>query len=218
MQSLLFTAASNFEQQKNSQVVFKIVRETINILQRAESRLKSLKGATDPDLFMIKNLLIIKNELVSLEIGDIRGDGAASLQHFGQIWDTLSPQNWYNYFTGLVGGVGSIGASFWGSSSTAATTVTAKTLTVEDMSEQLDELLRQSIVAFTQRWGKLMNDSKARKTGVKPIAKVEKELEEILATAFSNQPEVIGKLHEAIQMSAQAQEQAAGEKQGIRRY
>ncbi|KAH6686820.1 Sec34-like family protein [Plectosphaerella plurivora] len=203
--------------QKNSQVIFKIVRETINVLQRAETRLKSLKGAADPDLFMVKNLLIIKNELVSLEIGDIRGDGAAGMQHFGQIWDTLSPQNWYNYFSSVIGGVGSIGSSFWGSSSSAAT-VTAKTLTVEDMSEQLDELLRQSIVAFTQRWGKVMNEAKARKTGVKPIGKVEKELEEVLATAFSNQPEVIGKLHEAIQMSAQAQEQADGEKKGARRY
>lgn len=213
------SGGTHISQQKNSQVIFKIVRETINVLQRAESRLKSLKGAADPDLFMVKNLLIIKNELVSLEIGDIRSDGTSGMQHFGQIWDTLSPQNWYNYFSSVIGGVGSIGSSFWGSSSSAAAaTVTAKTLTVEDMSEQLDELLRQSIVAFTQRWGKLMNDSKARKAGVKPIAKVEKELDEVLETAFSNQPEVIAKLHEAIQMSAQAQEQADGENQGTRRY
>uniref|UniRef100_L2FJX6 Conserved oligomeric Golgi complex subunit 3 n=1 Tax=Colletotrichum fructicola (strain Nara gc5) TaxID=1213859 RepID=L2FJX6_COLFN len=198
--------------QKNSQVVFKIVRETIQILQRAEARIKSIKAGTDADLFMVKNLLIIKNELVSLEIGDIRSD-AAAMQHFGHIWDHLSPQNW----VGLVSNIISIG-SLWSRGGTQQPSVTAKTLTVEDMSEQLDELLRQSIVAFTQRWGKLMNDARERKVGVKPIGKVEKELDEVLQRAFNNQPEVIGKLKEAIQINAQAQEAANGEKKGIRRY
>ncbi|KAI8258094.1 Conserved oligomeric Golgi complex subunit 3 [Colletotrichum sp. SAR11_239] len=198
--------------QKNSQVVFKIVRETIQILQRAEARIKSIKAGTDADLFMVKNLLIIKNELVSLEIGDIRSD-AAAMQHFGHIWDHLSPQNW----VGLVSNIISIG-SLWSRGGTQQPSVTAKTLTVEDMSEQLDELLRQSIVAFTQRWGKLMNDARERKVAVKPIGKVEKELDEVLQRAFSNQPEVIGKLKEAIQINAQAQEAANGEKKGIRRY
>lgn len=182
---------------KNSPVVFKIVRETIQILQRAEARIKSLKTDTDPDLFMVKNLLIIKNELVSLEIGDIRSQPA--MQHFGQIWDTLSPQNWVGFFGSIISG------NLW---SRGAPSVTAKTLTVEDMSEQLDELLRQSIYAFTKRWGSLLNDSQSRKAGVKPIAKVEAELETILDTAFSNQPEVIAKLKEAIQLNAQAQNEA----------
>ncbi|ROT35825.1 Sec34-like family protein [Sodiomyces alkalinus F11] len=212
--------------QTNSQVIFKIVRETINVLQRAESRLKSLKSSTDPDIFMVKNLLIIKNELLSLEIGDIRGEdgGYAGMQHFNRIWETLSPQNWASFFGNIIGGVGS---SFWSSSSSPSTSsaaagggnkVTAKTLTVEDMNHQLDELLRQSIVGFTQRWGRLMNDAKARKAGVKPIGKVERQLEELLQKAFSNQPEVIAKLNEAIQMSAEAQAKAAGEKKGVRQY
>lgn len=187
--------------------MFKIVRETIQILQRAEARIKSLKTDTDPDLFMVKNLLIIKNELVSLEIGDIRSQPA--MQHFGQIWDTLSPQNWVGFFTSIISG------NLW---SRGAPSVTAKTLTVEDMSEQLDELLRQSIYAFTKRWASLINDSESRKPGVKPIAKVEAELESILDTAFSNQPEVISKLKEAIQLNAQAQKEAKGPGDGARRY
>ncbi|KAM0324769.1 hypothetical protein ACHAQA_007733 [Verticillium albo-atrum] len=203
--------------QKNNRVVFNIVRESVKVLQRAEARIKYIKNGTDADLFMIKNLLIIKNELLSLEIGDIRGDGAA-LQHFGQIWNTLSPQNWVSFFGSIIGGVGSVGSSFWSSSKAAPPAVTAGSLTVEDMNEQLDELLRQSIVAFTQRWGGLMTDAKARKGGAKPIGKIEKELEEVLQTAFSNQPEVIGKLKEAIEMHSQAQEQAAEEKKGVRRY
>ncbi|KAJ3524119.1 hypothetical protein NM208_g12179 [Fusarium decemcellulare] len=193
---------------KNSSVVFKIVRETIQVLQRAEARIKSLRAGTDPDLFMVKNLLIIKNELVSLEIGDIRNHGS-SMQHFSHIWDTLSPQNWVGFFSNIIGG------GLW---SRAAPSVTAKTLTAEDMNEQLDELLRHSIYAFTQRWGTLMNDSQNRKPGVKPIAKVEAELETILQTAFSNQPEVVGKLQEAIEQQAQAQNDARNEKQGVRRY
>ncbi|KAL2752097.1 hypothetical protein ACRALDRAFT_1083664 [Sodiomyces alcalophilus JCM 7366] len=208
--------------QTNSQVIFKIVRETINVLQRAESRLKSLKSSTDPDIFIVKNLLIVKNELVSLEIGDIRGEdgrSAGGMQHFNRIWETLSPQNWASFFGTIIGGVGS---AFWSSSGTsggaAGAKVTAKTLTVEDMNEQLDELLRQAIVGFTQRWGKLMNEARARKAGVKPIGKVERELDEVLQNAFSNQPEVIAKLNEAIQMSAEAQVKAAEEKKGVRRY
>ncbi|KAJ4235614.1 Golgi transport complex subunit 3 [Fusarium solani] len=193
---------------KNSSVVFKIVRETIQVLQRAETRIKSLKTGTDPDLFMVKNLLIIKNELVSLEIGDIRNH-ASSMQHFTHIWDTLSPQNWVGFISNIIGG------SLW---SRGTPSVTAKTLTAEDMNEQLDELLRHSIYAFTQRWGTLVSDSQNRKPGVKPIAKVETELENILQTAFSNQPEVVGKLMEAIEQQAQAQNDARDEKQGVRRY
>jgi conserved oligomeric Golgi complex subunit 3 len=196
-------------QQKDSTVVFKIVRETIQVLQRGESKIKSSKTTTDGDLFMIKNLLIVKNELVSLEIGDIRSQ-AAAMQHFGQIWDTLSPQNWVGFFSNIIGG------GLWSRGSQPS--VTAKTLTVEDMNEQLDELLRQSIYAFTQRWGALTNDALNRKVGVKPIGKVEKELEEKLQTAFSNQPEVISKLKEAIQLSAQAQSEAKDQNQGVRRY
>jgi hypothetical protein len=193
-------------QSKDSPVVFKIVRETIQMLQKAESRIRSIKNGTDPDLFMIKNLLIIKNELVSLEIGDIRGH-AASMQHFGQIWDTLSPSNWVSFFGSVIGG------SLW---SRGAPTVTAKTLTLDDMSEQLDELLRQSIYAFANRWATLTKDSRARKTGVKPIAKVESELDSILTTAFSNQPEVIEKLKEAIELSVQAQNDAKDGRKGPR--
>lgn len=188
-------------------MVFKIVRETIQVLQRAETRIQSLKTDTDPDLFMVKNLLIIKNELVSLEIGDIRSQ--PSMQHFGQIWETLSPQNWVGLFSSIISN------PLW---SRAAPVVTAKTLTAEDMNEQLDELLRHSIYAFTKRWGALMNDSQSRKTGTKPIAKLESELERILQTAFSNQPEVIAKLHEAIQLNAEAQNDVQGEKQGAKRY
>ncbi|KAL7797223.1 Sec34-like family domain-containing protein [Trichoderma ceciliae] len=193
---------------KNSPVVFKIVQETIQILQRAEARIKSLKTDTDPDLFMVKNLLIIKNELISLEIGDIRSQPPA-MQHFGKIWDTLSPQNWVGFFGSIMSG------NIW---SRGAPSVTAKTLTVEDMSEQLDELLRQSIYAFTKRWGSLINDSQSRKVGVKPIAKIETDLENILQTAFSNQPEVISKLKEAIQLNAQAQNEAKNTDNGARRY
>ncbi|KAF4961913.1 hypothetical protein FSARC_9989 [Fusarium sarcochroum] len=193
---------------KNNSVVFKIVRETIQVLQRAETRIQSLKNGTDADLFMVKNLLIIKNELVSLEIGDIRNQ-AASMQHFVHIWDTLSPQNWVGFFSNIIGG------GLW---SRGTPSVTAKTLTVEDMNEQLDELLRQSIYNFTQRWGSLTNDAENRKPGVKPIAKVEAELESLLMTAFSNQPEVVGKLKEAIEQHAQAQNDASNEKQGVKRY
>lgn len=152
---------------------------------------------------MVKNLLIVKNELLSLEIGDIRSQPhQAGMQHFGQMWETLSPQN-------LVGFMGNIlGGQLWsrGGSGTIASgatrpppqpPLTATALTVEDMNAQLDELLRQAIYSFTNRWAGRIRDADAGKVGAKPIAKVEGELETMLQTAFRNQPEVIGKLKEA---------------------
>ncbi|EGX96670.1 Golgi complex component Cog3, putative [Cordyceps militaris CM01] len=174
---------------QNSQVVFRVVRETIQVLQQASSRIQAQKLPTDAELFLVKNLLIIKNELLSLEIGDIRSRPAA-MQHFGQMWETLSPQN-------LVGFVGTfLGGHLW---SRSGGTVTAKTLTVEDMNEQLDELLRQSIYGLARRWaGRVRDASQGGGSAKKTLAQVEDELEKALQTAFSNQPEVVGKLKEAI--------------------
>ncbi|CAK7236129.1 Golgi transport complex subunit 3 [Sporothrix bragantina] len=235
--------------QRNSPVVFKIVKETILALQRAEARIKSARISTDPDLFMIKNLLILKNELLSLEIGDIRSDGAGAgaMQHFGQIWDALSlATNLVGYFstfipgqslwsraTGVVAGsaaaaataagngyasvsgrAASVVGSITGSTPGAATMLpngpVAPTTSDQDVSEQLDEALRRSINAFTQRWGKLIYEGTSRKFGGKNVAKIERELDELLQTAFSNQPEVVAKLKEAIQNAAQAADEQQG--------
>lgn len=194
-------------------MVYKIVKESILVLQRAEARIKTTKTGTDPDLFMLKNLLILKNELVSLEIGDVRND--PGMQYFGQIWNNITPQN-------LIGYVGSFiptaAASLWnrrGSALPPTTTTTTPaqsaqqqgTTDNQDASEQLDDLLRQAIGAFTLRWATLLNDGKAKKTGGKNLVKIENDLEDMLQRAFSNQPEVIGKLKEAIQMHQQAQNQ-----------
>lgn len=161
---------------------------------------------------MIKNLLIVKNELVSLEIGDIRSQSTANMQHFSQIWDTLSPQNWMGLFRGILGGNLSLG--LW--SSTPAVTPNGRPAAandgVQDASEKLDELLRQSIYAFTQRWGGLVNAARSGKRSAKTLAQIEKELDEKLQTAFGGQPEVVSKLKEAIQINAQAQREVGGTK------
>jgi len=153
---------------------------------------------------MIKNLLMLKNELLALEIGDIRGN---TMQHFGQIWDTLRPQN----LIGLLSSFSTYipGSSYWSSPRTGTPTPSnAGASEVQDASEQLDEQLRQSIYGFTRRWATALNDSRARKLGGKNLAKVEKELNEMLERAFASQPEVVGKLKEAIQIEADTQAQA----------
>lgn len=185
-------------------------------LQRAESRLRSSKAANpdpDPDLLMIKNLLILKNGLVSLEIGDVKSHPAA-MQHFGQIWDALSPQNWLGMFRDILGGSLSLG--LW---SSAAPTINGTTASArsqapneQDANEKLDELLRQSIYAFTQRWGTLINSARSGKRGSNSLNATEKELDEKLLTAFGGQPEVVAKLKEAIQINAQAQKEMKAEK------
>jgi conserved oligomeric Golgi complex subunit 3 len=197
------------------------VRESILSLQRAEARIKAVKNGTDPDLFMIKNLLILKNELVSLEIGDIRAgqDGFASMQHFGQIWETLSPGSLVGYISSFIPGIPwSAAAPVGGKSGTAPAAAGAAARKPgqesEDASEQLDDLLRQSIYAFTRRWGQMLFEARggSRKLGGKNLVKIERELDETLQAAFANQPEVVGKLKEAIQANILAQGEAKGDK------
>ncbi len=166
---------------------------------------------------MVKNLLILKNELLSLEIGDIRNDGSAvgGMQHFGQIWDALSmAQNLVGYFSTFIPGTslwsratggGAAATNAAGAAAgTAAAAASANLASDQDVGEQLDEALRRSITAFTQRWGRLIYDGTSRKFGGKNVAKIERELDQLLQTAFSNQPEVVTKLKEAIQNQAQA--------------
>lgn len=172
----------------------------------------------DPDLFMIKNLLIVKNELVSLEIGDIRSQ-ADAMQHFGQIWDTLSPQNWMGLFRGILGGTLSLGGWLTPAAAKPAAAVAANGNNqnqVQDASEKLDELLRQSIYAFTQRWGGFIHAAQSGKRGARSLGEVEKELDERLLTAFGGQPEVVSKLKEAIDINAEAQKEVGGVKGGVR--
>ncbi|KAI3401118.1 hypothetical protein diail_264 [Diaporthe ilicicola] len=187
--------------QRNSPVVFKIVKETIQVLQRAEARIKSTKIGTDSDLFMIKNLLILKNELVSLEIGDVRNQDPG-MQYFSQIWNNITPQNLVGYVSSFIPGAASFLSSRTGVAIAQAPAPAAADS--GDASEQLDDLLRQAIGSFTHRWAVLLDDSRAKKTGGKNLAKVERDLDEMLQTAFSNQPEVIGKLNEAIQLHVQS--------------
>lgn len=140
------------------------------------------------------------------------------MQHFGQIWDTLlrRPQN----LMGLLGSLTTYipGSSYWSSSRTGtpvAGGAAAAKAEVQDASEQLDEQLRQSIYAFTRRWAAAVNEAAAggaKKVGVKSVGKVERELEEMLERAFASQPEVVGKLKEAIQIEAATQ--AEGGKKG----
>lgn len=183
---------------------------------------------------MIKNLLILKNSLVSLEIGDVRSQPAAGMQHFGQIWDALSPQNWMGLFRGILGGTLSLGPWFTSSSSGApsapANPGIGAAVVEQDANEKLDELLRKSIYAFTQRWGGRINAGassgagaarrgSASKTGAPTAsAATEEELDEMLTTAFGGQPEVVVKLKEAIQINALAQkEKEAKDGKGGRR-
>ena len=188
-------------------MVFKIVKETIQVLQRAEARIKTTKGGTDPDLFMIKNLLILNHELVYLEIGDVRNKDPG-MQYFPHIWNNITPQNLVGYVSSFIPGAASFLSSRVGSSAAAAIaqapSIPAAAADSGDASEQLDDLLRRAIGAFTHRWAALLDDSRAKKTGGKNLAKVERDLGEMLQTAFSNQPEVVGKLNEAIQLHVQS--------------
>ena len=205
---------------------------------------------------MIKNLLVLKNELLSLDIGDQPGGynpGAAGVatshtgslinNSLGHIFDTLrsSPQNLF----GLLGSFSAYipGSSLWSSSPSASrsgtpvaggaaavgrnsTSSAAAPVLIDDAGEQLDELLRHHIYAFTRRWAVVMSEARQQQVGggkasAAPGAvvlggsrnsaagggggldKAERELGELLQRAFPTQAEVVGKVKEAIEMAEQ---------------
>lgn len=183
---------------------------------------------------MIKNLLILKNELVSLEIvpssSPSNPDPSAAsggMQHFSQIWEStlsLSSSGQAAVF-GFLAGLGSyIPRPFSSPSPTPPPAASSRRKDGEagekdanhnpNPSDQLDDLLRQSIYAFTSRWGGLLSDARLQKHGARPPAKVEKELEDLLDRAFAQQPEVVAKLKEAVWASAEALAQEARKKGG----
>ncbi|KAB5526376.1 Sec34-like family protein [Coniochaeta sp. 2T2.1] len=208
--------------QRTSSPIPKLLSASLTSLSRATTRISSSKNGTDPDLFTIKNLLILKNELVSLEIvpssSTHREHPSSSsvsnlqLQHFSQIWDstlTLS-SSLSTAGLGFLAGLGSYIPRPFSSHSPSPNPPASRNggeQTAEkegrgekNPSEQLDEVLRQSIYAFTSRWGALVHDAKSnrKKAGAKGLEKVEKELEELLERAFAGQGEVVGKLKEAV--------------------
>ncbi|KAK3985900.1 putative conserved oligomeric Golgi complex component 3 [Cladorrhinum sp. PSN332] len=227
--------------QRNSPTIFLLLRESIAALHRAESRIRSSKVAgTDPDLFMIKNLLLLKNELLALEIGDVRngnhpahistagsvtGRLPKEMQHFGAIWDGVLKPVTGGLVAGIWSRVGTVagylpipsipmpGIPGWSRSTTpnpeqqqqqqqqgGGNAVGAGGV---DVHEQLDNELRSSIGAFTRRWAGMMLGGTGGKLGGKNVAKVERELDEVLERAFGGSHsaqgrEVILKLKEAV--------------------
>jgi hypothetical protein len=131
---------------------------------------------------MIKNLLILKNELMTLEIGDIRGGGpqsffAAGTTLAGNLWDSSARAQ--NLLGGLLSGLGGLstyipGSSLWGGAGRSGVNTPVPGgppalggtprrggggagQAVDDASGQLDGLLGQASVAFTKRWAGVLN-------------------------------------------------------------
>ncbi|KAL5614981.1 hypothetical protein BROUX41_005048 [Berkeleyomyces rouxiae] len=196
------------DRSKQSITVFNIVRETIRALQRVEAKMKTTKGSSDSDLFMIKNLLVLRNQLVSLEFGDVRQQSTNGSGALGPIWDTLNPKAWVGFLSSIMNAaplpIWSRGLT--GSSATPAPPP-APALTQENMSEHLDELLRRAIYAFTGRWATKVVEAEANTDDGKTLATIDVELDTLLENVFGNQPEVMDRLKEAIDMNVEMQKE-----------
>ena len=192
------------------------------------------QSTADPDLFMVKNLLTLKNSLVSLEIGDVRDDTgagggagssgallvAAGLQHFSAIWDALTPatsniMGWMGSFIpwrrdGSGVGVGIGDGTTERPQSSAGGPNSGGGGGSMDASEMLDEMLRKCIIGFTQRWGQKMYEArisaskKGGGAGISSIRDLERDARQVLELVFSSQPEVSIKMMEAVEDSARA--------------
>ncbi|KAL1892933.1 Golgi transport complex subunit 3 [Ceratocystis pirilliformis] len=193
------------ERSKQSATVFNIVRETIRALQRIETKMKATKGSSDSDVFMIKNLLVLRNQLVSLEFGDVRQQSTAGGGALGPIWDTINPQVWVGFLSSIMSAAP---LPIWSRGLTGSATPVpppAPALTQENMSEHLDELLRRAIYAFTGKWAAKVVEAEAKKDDGKTLAAIDVELDTLLENVFGNQREVMDRLKEAIDANVEMQ-------------
>jgi hypothetical protein len=160
--------------QKKGDVLYEIVHQATESLQRAATTIKRTSTIMDAQVFLIKNLMLIENLFMTHEIPDsIR---QSSELDFSPIWETIKElqarQQLFNplaYITPLVKGQ----------------LLPAVVDHVLDARKELEKVLVQQITAFTKHWQlRLVEKSPKDKDAV---AKANKELEVLLNRVFEDE-------------------------------
>lgn len=160
--------------QKKGDVLYEIVHQATESLQRAATTIKRTSTIMDAQVFLIKNLMLIENLFMTHEIPDsIR---QSSELDFSPIWETIKElqarQQLFNplaYITPLVRGQ----------------LLPAVVDHVLDARKELEKVLVQQITAFTKHWQLRLAEKGPKDKDA--VAKASKELEVLLNRVFEDE-------------------------------
>lgn len=155
-------------------MLYEIVHQVTESLQKAATLIKRNSGIMDAQLFLIKNLMLIENLFMTHEIPDSIRQSAEF--DFSPIWDTIRElqdrRQLFNplaYITPLVKGK----------------LLPAVVDHLLDARKELEKVLVQQITAFTKEWQARLSDKDPKKKEL--VAKASKELEVLLNKVFDDE-------------------------------
>ena len=163
---------SMFDRLKKGDVLYEIVHQTTESLQKAATSIKRTTSIQDAQIFLIKNLMLIENLFLTHEIPDSVRQSAEL--DFSPIWNTIKElqdrkqvMNPLAYIRPLVKG----------------NLLPAVRDQVLDARKELEKVLVQQITAFTKTWqGRLKGPMKGTKSNVTP----REELDALLEKSFED--------------------------------
>jgi hypothetical protein len=160
--------------QRTGDVLYEIVHQATESLQKAATTIKRNSTIMDAQLFLIKNLMLIENLFMTHEIPDSVRQSAEF--DFTPIWDTIKElqdrRQLFNplaYFTPLLKGK----------------LLPAVVDHLLDARKELEKVLVQQITAFTKHWQSRLGDKDPKKQG--SIEKASAELDVLLKKVFEDE-------------------------------
>jgi hypothetical protein len=155
-------------------VLYEIVHQATDSLQRAATIIKRTSRIMDAHLFLIKNLMLIENLFMTHEIPDSIRQSAEL--DFTPIWETIrelqAQKQLFNplaYIKPIMKG----------------NLLPAVVDRVLDARKELEKVLVQQITAFTKHWRSRLADGNSKTS--KAIAESAKELETLLDDVFQDE-------------------------------
>ncbi|PVH76027.1 Sec34-domain-containing protein [Cadophora sp. DSE1049] len=159
-----------YDRPRTSDVLYEIVHQVTESLQKAATIIKRMSTMMDAQLFLIRNLMFIENLFMTQEIPDVVRQSAEF--DFSPIWDTIQElqdrKQLFNplaYITPLVKG----------------NLLPAVVDRVLDARKELEKVLVQQITAFTKTWQSRLAEKDPKKNAL-----VARELEILLDKAFDD--------------------------------
>ncbi|EKD14221.1 Sec34-like family protein [Drepanopeziza brunnea f. sp. 'multigermtubi' MB_m1] len=160
-----------YDRPRTSDVLYEIVHQVTESLQKAATIIKRSSNIMDAQLFLIRNLMFIENLFMTQEIPDVIRQSAEL--DFSPIWDTIQQlqdrKQLFNplaYITPLVKG----------------NLLPAVVDRVFDARKELEKVLVQQITAFTKTW-----QARLAEKDIKKRALIARELEILLERAFDEE-------------------------------
>lgn len=163
-----------YDRPKKGDVLYEIVHQATESLQRAATTIKRTADIMSAQLFLIKNLMLIENLFMTHEIPESVRQSAEL--DFSPIWETIRELqlrgrlfNPLAYITPLVQGK----------------MLPAVVDRVLDARKEMERVLVQQITAFTKHWRGMIRNKDPRKK--EQVAKAEKELGTLLDGVFEDE-------------------------------